>query len=214
MLILHAHPLSSFCMKVEMALYEAGTPFRFEYLDLADEAERARFLALWPIGKMPVLVDEAAGETVPETSIIIEYLDAFHPGPDPMIPRDLDSAWRARLWDRFYDLHIHSHMQRYVDFRREQLGARDVAIPDLVKSRLATAFDVVEARMADREWSVGEVVSIADCAAAPALFYADRIVPLKAAHPNTAAYLDRLKARPSFARALREAEPYFSWLPF
>lgn len=212
--ILHGHPLSSFCMKVEMALYETETPFRLAHLNLGDAGERERLLALWPIGKMPVLVDEDRGETVPETSIIIEYLEIFHPGRAPLIPADPDLAWRARFWDRFYDLHVQGPMQRYSDFRREQPGARDAAIPDIVRGQLSAAYGVIEPHMAGREWSVGEGITIADCAAAPALFYADRIVPLAQAHPNAAAYLARLKARPSFARALEEAGPYLSWVPF
>ncbi|HEX3700169.1 MAG TPA: glutathione S-transferase family protein, partial [Phenylobacterium sp.] len=114
MLVLHAHPLSTFCMKVTMALYEAQTPFRLELLNLGDEAERARFHALWPIGKMPVLQDEARGEVVPETSAILEYLATYYPGRAQLAPKDPDLAWRARLAERIYDLHVQGPMQRIV----------------------------------------------------------------------------------------------------
>jgi glutathione S-transferase len=214
MLVLHAHPLSSFCMKVEMALYERGDDFRLEHLDLADPAVRERFQALWALGKMPVLQDTDRGETVPETSIIVEYLEASRPARASLIPKDRDLAWRVRFWDRFYDLHVQGPMQRFSEFRRSQAGARDEAIAELVPAQLGVAYGVIEAHMAERQWSAGDGLTLADCAAAPALFYADRIVPLKAAHPRAAAYLDRLKARPSFARVLQEAEPYLHWVPF
>ncbi|HSV01979.1 MAG TPA: glutathione S-transferase family protein [Phenylobacterium sp.] len=213
MLVLHAHPLSSFCMKVEMALYELGTPFRMEFLDLADAPARERFHALWPIGLMPVLRDEARGETVPETSIIVDYLTAFHPGATELIPKDPEQAWRARFWDRLFDLHVQGPMQRVSEHRRDVPGARDEAIPEIARRRLGTAYDVVEREIGEA-WMLGEALTIADCAAAPALFYADRILPLEKAHPRTAAYLERLKARPSFARALADAEPYLQFVPF
>ncbi len=213
MLVLHAHPLSSFCMKVEMALYELGAPFRMAFLDLGDASAREAFQALWPIGRMPVLRDEAAGRTVPETSIIIDYLAIFHPGDIELIPQDPQLAWRARFWDRIFDLHVQGPMQRYSEFRLARPGARDEAIPEIVRDQLARAYDVIEREIGEA-WMLGEGLTIADCAAAPALFYADRIRPLAEAHPRTAAYRDRLMARPSFARALKEAEPYLQLVPF
>jgi glutathione S-transferase len=213
MLVLHGHPLASFCMKVEMALYELGTSFRFELVDLGDEAARDRFHRLWPIGRMPVLQDLGRGETVPETSIIIEYLAVHHPGRVQLIPRDPDLAWRARLWDRFHDLHVQGPFQRLADHRLGRPGARDEAIPGVVRDLLATACGLIE-RDGGEPWLLGETFSIADCSAAPALFYADRVLPLRDGYPRTARYLERLKGRPSFARTLEEAAPYLHMVPF
>lgn len=213
MLILHGHPLSSFCMKVAMALDELGLSFRSEMVDLGDEAARARFLALWPLGKMPVLSDDAAEEAVPETSIIVDYLAARYPGSKTLIPADPDRAWRARFWDRFFDLHVMAPVQRYADFRLGRPGSRDEAIPDVVRGQLASAFGVLEAQVGE-PWMLGSDLTVAECAGAPALFYADRIVPLAEAHPAAAAYLERLKQRPSFARALAQAAPYMHMVPY
>lgn len=213
MLTLHAHPLSTFCMKVQTALYEAGTPFQYAHLDLGDPAARERFFALWPLGKMPVLRDDARGETVPETSAIIEYLDLYYPGPQPLIPRDPDLAWRARLAERIFDLHVQAPMQKIVGDRLRPAGAKDAIGVDGARQSLATALDFVERQMAGRTWAVGETFGVADCAAAPALFYADKVAPFAATHPKAWAYFERLKARPSFARALKEAEPFFQMFP-
>lgn len=213
MLVLHGHPLSSFCMKVAMALYEIGTPFRAELVDLGDPAGRERFLALWPLGKMPVLQDDDRGETVPETSIIIEYLSAYYPGPVELIPRDPDLAWRARLAERIFDLHVQAPMQKIVGDRLRPTEAKDALGVGEARGQLAAALDLVERTMAGRVWSLGDVFSVADCAAAPALFYAHKVAPFEASHPSAWAYLRRLEARPSFARTLQEAQPYFDLFP-
>lgn len=213
MLVLHGHPLSSFCMKVEMALYETGTPFENRLLDLGDADHRARFFALWPLGKMPVLRDEERGETVPETSAIVEYLETYYPGRIALIPRDPDLAWRARLAQQVFDLHVQVPMQKIVaDILRPADGKDPVGVRE-ARAQLARTLDFVDAQMADRAWALGEVFSVADCAAAPALFYADKVQPFGATHPNAWAYLERLKARPSFARALEDAQPYFHMFP-
>ncbi|HEV2531238.1 glutathione S-transferase family protein [Phenylobacterium sp.] len=213
MLVLHGHPLSTFVMKVEMALYELGTPFEFEMLDLGDAGHRARFFALWPLGKMPVLQDTDRGETVPETSAIIEYLETWYPGRIALIPRDPDLAWRARLAQQIFDLHVQVPMQKIVaDIMRPADGKDPIGVAD-ARAALGRALDLVDRQMAERTWALGEVFSVADCAAAPALFYADKVQPFAASHPAAWAYFERLKARPSFARALTELEPYFHMFP-
>src|ERR1700681_3125580 len=111
-LTLHYHPLSSFCWKVLMALYENDTPFTPNIVNLGDARERAALLKLWPIGKFPVLRDDATDRTVPESSIIIEYLDNHYPGPSRFIPLDEKQPWQARLRDGFYDLYVHEPMQK------------------------------------------------------------------------------------------------------
>jgi glutathione S-transferase len=212
-LTLHYHPLSSYCWKVLIALYENGAPFEPAILDLGDEAARAAHLALWPMGKMPVLHDDARCETVPESSVIIDYLDRYYPGRVPFTPADPDQAWRTRLWDRFFDLHVHNHMQRIVGDRIRPAGRQDPFGVADAKAQLAVALSYLEREAAARTWFSGDDFGLADCAAAPALYYADRVQPLTGAHGAVRAYLDRLTARPSFARVLKEAEPYFAMFP-
>ncbi|MDB5417272.1 MAG: glutathione S-transferase [Phenylobacterium sp.] len=213
MLVLHGHPLSTFCMKVTMALYETGTPFEDKLLDLGDGAARERFFALWPLGQMPVLRDEARGETVPETSAILEYLSLYYPGKVALVPKAPDLAWRARLAERIFDLHVQVPMQKIVGDRNRPAGSKDPFGVNGARAQLARSLDFVDGQMAERAWALGETFCIADCAAAPALFYADKVLPFAATHPNAFAYFQRLKARPSFARSLKDAEPFFHMFP-
>ncbi|MFI5269009.1 MAG: glutathione S-transferase family protein [Chloroflexota bacterium] len=209
-LTLHMHPLSSYCHKVLIALYELGVPFEAAFLNLGDEAERTAFLALWPVAKMPVLEDRAAGLALPESSIIIDYVNTRFGGR--LIPKDPDAALEVRLQDRFFDLYVHTPMGVFTwDLLRPE-GQHDPYGVSQAKTLLLTAYNMIERRMADREWAAGDAFSMADCAAAPALFYAEGRVPF-GDRPNLRAYLDRLKARPSYARALKEAEPYFHMVP-
>jgi glutathione S-transferase len=212
-LTLHFHPLSSFCWKVLIALYENDTPFTAHSVDLGNESERAALLKLWPIGKFPVLRDDAQDRTIPESSIIIEYLDNQYPGRTRFIPADGKAALQTRLRDRFYDLYVHLPMQKVVGDRLRPEGAKDPHGVDEAKARLQSCYGMIEREIASKTWAMGEAFSIADCAAAPALFYASKVVPFGDGHKNVAAYLERLKARPCFARVLREAEPYFAMFP-
>ncbi len=211
-LVLHYHPLASFCWKVLIALYENDTRFEPHLVDLGDPAERAAFAALWPLAKMPVLVDEAHDRVVPETTIIIEWLDRHHRGPVRFLPDDPDAAREVRLWDRIYDLYVQQPMQRIVFERFRPEGKDPHGVAD-ARTQLKTALDMVDAHVAEKQWATGEQFTLADCAAAPALFYADKVEPFAARWPGAAALLERLKARPSFARVLREAEPYFQYFP-
>lgn len=212
-LTLHMHPLASYCWKVLIALYENDTPFEAHLVDLGDPRVVAAFKALWPTARMPLLVDEARDRTVPETSIIIEYLQAAYPGPVRFIPDDPETALRARLLDRLFDNYVQEPMQKIVGDRIRPAGAKDPHGVAHARAQLAMAYDLLEGQLAGRTWAAGEAFSLADCAAAPALFYADKVAPLGAAHPVVSAYLDRLLARPSFARVLQEAEPYFAMFP-
>lgn len=216
-LILYYHPLSSFCMKVLMALYENGTPFTPQIVNLMDETEAANLKSLWPIGKFPVLRDEARGKTIPETSIIVEYIDRHYPGATRFIPDDADRALQVRLQDRFYDLYVQLPMQEIVGDRLRPADKKDPLGVEQARSRLLGVYDMIERDMMERDMSgdacaVGGDFSLADCAAAPALFYANKVVPF-GDHKHTAAYLDRLMQRPSFARVLKEAKPYFRFFP-
>jgi glutathione S-transferase len=213
-LTLHMHPLSSYCWKALIALYENDTPFEARVLDLSDPAVVAAFKALWPTTKMPLLCDAARDRTVPETSIIIEYLQAAYPGPVRFIPDDPDAALRVRLMDRLFDLYVMTPMQAIVGDRiRPADVAKDPYGVAQARRQLAMAYDLLEAELAGQTWAAGDDFSLADCAAAPALFYANKLAPLGADHPNVSAHLDRLLARPSFARVLQEAEPYFAMFP-
>ncbi len=213
-LTLHMHPLASFCHKVLIALYENGTPFEPHLLDLGNPDQKAAFLDIWPVGKMPILRDEARGETVPETSIIIEYLDRHYPGSVPLLPADEAQRLDARLWDRFFDLYVHAPMQAIVLRGRIVMTPRDPCGVANAEATLATAYGMIERRMAGRSWAAGEAFSIADCAAAPALFYSGIVAPFPPAHRNLAAYFERLLERSSFARVLKEARPYFGMFPY
>jgi glutathione S-transferase len=212
-LTLHFHPLSSFCWKALIALYENGTPFAPHQVDLSNPDARAAFLKLWPIGKFPVLVDAARGETVPESSIIIEYLDRHYPGSTRFIPADSDTALQTRLRDRFYDLYIHLPMQEIVGDRLRPRDKRDPFGVEAARARIRGSYAMVDEQMAGGPYAVGAAFTLADCAALPALFYANRVEPFAAEHRNITAYLERLKERPSIARVLKEAEPYFGMFP-
>ena len=212
-LILQYHPLASFCWKVLIALYENETAFEPRLVNPGDPDSRAAFAALWPVAKMPVLEDRARGAAVPETSVIIDYLDAHYPGPVRFVPEDPERARKVRLWDRIYDLYVQVPMQKIVGDRIRPEGRRDPFGVAEARTLLATAMDMVEREVAGKAWATGEAFTLADCAAAPALFYADKVMPLQGAYPNALALLERLKTRPSFARVLDEAEPYFQYFP-
>jgi glutathione S-transferase len=212
-LTLYFHPLSSFCQKALVALYENDTPFTPHIVDLGDETARAAFLKIWPIGKFPVLRDDANDRTVPESSIIIEYLAQHYPGRTVLVPADTDLARQTRLRDRFYDLYVNMPMQKIVGDRRRPAADKDPHGVEEERERLRTALGMIEQDMATQTWAMGEDFSMADCAAAPALFYANLVMPFGDTHPTAAGYLGRLLQRPSFARAVKEAQPYFRLFP-
>ncbi len=212
-LTLHYHPLSSFCQKALVAFYENDVPFTPHLVDFGDPRSAAALKALWPVGKIPVLRDEARDRTIPEATIIIEYLAAHHPGRTPLVPADADRAWQVRLRDRFDDLYVNVPMQKVVTDRLRPADARDAHGVAEATRLLETAYDVVDREMAGRTWAVGDAFTMADCAAAPALWYANWAVPIGDRRPHAAAYLLRLTERPSFARAFAEAAPYRANLP-
>jgi glutathione S-transferase len=210
---LYFHPLSSFCQKALVALYENDTPFEPEIVDLFDAKSSAALKAIWPIGRFPVLRDEANDRTVPESSIIIEYLDQHYPGRTQLVPADAERARQMRLQDRFYDLYVNVPMQKVVTDKLRPAGQNDPHGVEAARTLLHTACDMIEREMAAKTWAMGDAFSMADCAAAPALFYANMVTPLGDTYPNAAAYLGRLMDRPSFARAIKEAQPYLAMVP-
>ncbi|HEV2564294.1 MAG TPA: glutathione S-transferase family protein [Microvirga sp.] len=208
-LTLYAHPFSSYCQKVLVALYENGTPF--EYRMLGDEQSGAELEALWPIKKFPVLVDR--GRTVMEASVIIEHLGLHRPGPVRLIPEDPRQALEVRLMDRFFDNYVMTPMQKIVTDRLRPEADRDPYGVTEARGMLDRAYGWLDGTLAGREWAAGGPFSLADCAAAPSLFYADWAHPIGEAFPRVRDYRRRLLARPSVARAVDEARPYRQFFP-
>ena len=205
---LYFHPLSSFCQKALVGLYELDVPFTKRIVDLMDPEGRAAFLKVWPLGKFPVLRDEAKGLTLPETSILLEYVDRHH----RLIPADPDQARECRLRDRFHDLYVNVPMGKIVTDNLRPEGRHDPFGVEHARAQLEAAYGILDDWMREGPWAVGEAFTMADCAAAPALFFSQKVVPFSA-HKHLAAYYARLEARPSFARVLEEARPYLAMFP-
>jgi glutathione S-transferase len=209
---LYMHPLSSYCHKALIAFYENDIPFEARVVDGAAAAAELR--KLWPIGKFPVLRDEGRDQLIPESTIIIEYLALHYPGRMKLIPEDPDLARQVRMRDRFFDNYLHTPMGKLPADRLRPVERRDPYGVDEARTLYRTALDMLESEIGGRTWIMGDAFTMADCAAAPALCYGERFYgPFARSHPNAMAYLGRLRARPSFARALREAEPYMHLLP-
>ena len=209
MLKLYAHPLSSYCHKALVALYENATPFEFVMLD-GSEPAASEFAALWPMKRFPLLTD---GERiVPESTAIIEYLGVHHPGPVRLIPDDPDAAIEVRMMDRFFDNYVMNQQARVVFDCIRPDGTHDPYGVTEAKAMLDTAYAWLDGWMEGREWAAG-AFSLADCAAAPALLYADWTYAIPERFANVWAYRTRLLARPSYARALDEARPYRHYFP-
>jgi glutathione S-transferase len=208
-LTLHYHPLSSHCWKLLIAIDELGAPFEPRLVNLGDPAERATFAALWPTAKIPLLMD---GErVVPETAIQIEYLNRRMVGE--LLPADFDAQLQVRLWDRLFDCYVMDPMQRYIAQLLRPDAERDARAQTEAVKLLDMAYDMIESRMGDHAWAAGQGFSMADCTAAPALFYAATIQPLSDQHARLAAYFERLMARPSVANAIEQARPFFRYYP-
>ncbi|MDB5445279.1 MAG: glutathione S-transferase, partial [Phenylobacterium sp.] len=202
----HFHPLSSYCWKGLIALYELGTPFEPVTVDLGDPQARAAYLKLSPFGKIPALRDTGRGAEVYETSLIVDYLDQHCSAAVRLIPEDRDAAREVHLRDRLFDLYVHSVFQRIVADRFRPEGQGDPLGVEQARGQLREAYDVLERDLDGRTWAAGEAFTLADCAAAPALFYADLIEPIGDGRPVLAAYLQRLRGRPSVARVIEEAK--------
>lgn len=209
---LHYHPLSSCCHKVLVAIDLLGVAVSLRLLNLGDPAERAAFLALWPMGKMPLLVD--GGKAVPETSIIIEHLQRHHARSDQrLIPDDPDAALQVRLWDRLFDQYVMTPMQALTSDLLRPEAARDATGVAQARERLAGSYALVDTQLEGRDWIAGDTFSMADCAAAPALFYAVTYVPFAPEHTRLAAYFERLMAHPAVARTVEQARPFLRFYP-
>jgi glutathione S-transferase len=210
---LYFHPLSSYCQKALVALYENETPFEARLVDLSDPEQRSALAKLWPLAKFPVLRDHARDQTVPEATIIVEYLAQHYPGRSELVPSDPDRAREVRLRDRFFDLYVNDSVGKIVTDKFRPEGQNDSIGVAHAKARILEAYAMLDELMTTRTWAAGESFTMADCAGAPSLFYANRLMPMGDGHERVASYLGRLLERPSFARALREAEPYLGLMP-
>jgi glutathione S-transferase len=209
-LTLYYHPLASYCHKVLIVLYENDTAFEKRIIDLGDAAHRAELQALWSLCKFPVIRDHVRSSDVPEATVIIEYLDHFFTGKHLMLPSSFDEALQVRLWDRVFDNYVQGPMQEIVnDHLRKANG--DMTAP---RSLLDTTYAMIDEQMKGRSWVASEDFSMADCAAASALFYACTLQPFPDKCIHLKAYFERLMNRPSVQRVLEEAKPYFSFYPF
>jgi glutathione S-transferase len=204
-LTLYYHPFSSYCWKALLALHENNVPFTARTIDLWNEKDAAELKALWPIGKFPVLQDSSRNHTVPESSIIIEYVDQHYPGKAPLIPFDRELSRQTRMRDRFFDFYVMDPMSKIVTDHFRPAGKNDPHGVELARKVLATAYDMIEKDMAHTTWAMGDIFTMADISASPALFYADLVEPLASRHKNAAAYLDRLMRRPAFIKVLKDA---------
>ena len=208
-LTLYAHPFSSYCQKVLVALYENELPFA--YRSLEDPTAMAELKARWPFARFPLLVD--SGHTVVESTIIIEHLMLQHGGRVRWLPQDPVAALEVRFLDRFFDNDVMTAMQKPVFEALRTDGARKDEAMAEARRALDLAYGWLEQRLAGRTWAVGDRLSLADCAAARSLFYADWVHPIAAAFPTLRAYRARLLAWPAFARAVNEARPYRHYFP-
>jgi glutathione S-transferase len=209
---LHYHPLSSYCHKVLIAIDHLGADVDRRVMNPGDPQERSAFLALWPTGKIPLLVD--GGRPVPETSVIIEHLQRHHAGPGlSLIPDDVDEALEVRLWDRVFDNYVMTPMQAFTNDLMRPEGKKDPESLVRARENLLTAYAMIERQLEGRTWIAGKAFSMADCAAAPSLFYAVTYVPLLPEHARLSAYFDRLMDHPPVARAVDQARPYFKMFP-
>lgn len=206
---LYAHPFSSYCQKALVALYEHGTPF--DYRNLEDAEANAELTTLWPMRRFPVLVD--GDRTVLEASCIVEYIDLHHAGAARLIPDDRDAALEVRMLDRFFDNYISTPQQKVVFNAIRGEADRDPYGVQEARAMLETAYAWLDQRMATRQWATGAAFTLADCGAAPFLFYADWTHPIDARFAHVRAYRERLLARPSVKRAVDEARPYRSYFP-
>jgi glutathione S-transferase len=207
---LYYHPLASFCHKVLIALYERGIAFEKRFVDLANPDDQDALAAVWPLRKFPVIHDSIRGRNVAETSIIIEYLDQHFDGAPPLIPADPGEALEVRLWDRVFDNHVQVPMNEIVFDRL--FGRND----DVSKwrSALDIAYAMIDRQVEGHDWVCGKRFSMADCAAAPALFYASTVQPFPESATRLHAYFERLVERPSVRQVIEDAAPYFPLYPY
>ncbi len=208
-LVLFGHPFSSYTWKVLIPLYADET--EFEFRQVPENADNyAELKRIWPFGKFPLLLDD--GKPVVETTPIIEHLQAHHPGPNTWIP-DGELGRQVRLLDRFFDLYVQGNMQPAVNNALRPEGMADAYGEERARKSLRMAYDWLESNLPYSDWAACESFTLADCAAAPALFYADWVEEIGPGRPKVAAYRARLLAHPVVARVVDEARPYRPYFP-
>ncbi|HVK63585.1 MAG TPA: glutathione S-transferase family protein [Polyangium sp.] len=210
-LAFYFHPFSSYCQKALIALYENDIPFTPQVLNGPDSPAGQALAAIWPIKRFPVLVE--GDRTIFEATCIIEYLGLSHPGPVRLVPEDPKAALEVRMMDRFFDNYVSTPQQKVVADALRPAADRDPYGVKEARVMLDAAYAWLDKTMAEREWAAGDHFSLADCAAAPFLFYADWTHPIGERFPRVTAYRQRLLQRPSFARAVDEARPYRTFFP-
>jgi glutathione S-transferase len=220
--VLYTHPLASYCQKVTIAFAELDVPYQAKLVDLGDPDELRAFKALWPTAKIPLLVDSSEGTVVPETSIIIEYIDRHARGGGKLFGQNdaapkagkLDAGLQARLWDRVVDGYLMAPMQQIVADKLRPEDRRDPFGTSQAYDLIASTYRMLDDRLATSPWLAGEHFSLADCGAAPSLFYANTLAPLDAQTPHLQRYFERLFERDSVQKAVAEARPYFKFYPY
>ena len=203
------HPFSSYTQKVLIALWADATPF--DYRMIEDPENMATLKQHSPFGQFPLIIEDD-GTALFETTCIIDHLQAHHPGPNKWIP-DGEPGRRARFLDRFFDLHVMNNVQVPVGDKLRPEGTQDPFGVERARARLHTAYDWLEANLGDGPWAAGTQFTLADCAAAPALFYADWVEEIGPSRPKLKAYRARLLAHPTVARAVEEGRPYRHYFP-
>lgn len=210
-LALYGHYFSSYTQKVLIALHENATPFAFRSIAPDQPANLADWMGRWPLRKFPLLVD--GSRNVVESSVIIEYLQLKHPGPVQLLPQDSMAALDVRFLDRFFDLHVMAPVQFAVDGALQVIPMDKQKGVSIASERLERAYAWLDQHLAGKAWAAGDCFSLADCAAAPALFYADWIYQIPATYPTLRGYRARLLTRPSFARVVDDARPFRPLFP-
>ncbi|MBN9079954.1 MAG: glutathione S-transferase [Rhizobiales bacterium 62-17] len=208
-LTLYGHPFSSYCQKVFIALDLNETPFDLRILE--DKVALAEFSALWPLKRMPALVD--GDKTVVESTVIIEYLDVHHRGRVRLVPEDPAAALDVRMLDRFFDNYIMTPMQKIVLNQLRPVEVRDGYGVEEARGMLDTAYGWLEAHLKGRSWAAGGDFTLADCAAAPSLFYADWAHEIAPHFAQVRAYRARLLQHPAVKQAVDGGRPYRSYFP-
>jgi len=207
---LYYFPLSTYSQKALMAFYEKDVSFSPQLVDLRDETKRKEYRKIYPLGKIPLLIRDD-GWTIPESTIIIEYLEGHFDTGTRLIPRDVDRARQTRFFDRMYDLYLNDPVVTLLFESWKPEANRNSEAIERARFRAGVMYDYMDRHLGNGQWTLGEEFTMADCAAAPALLYAQRVFPFEE-RKNIRAYWERLSARPSWKRVLAEAEPYLKAL--
>lgn len=210
---LYFHPFASFCQKALIAFHEKQVSFEPHPVDLGDADSRAEFYALWPIGRFPFVRDTATGRRHGESSIIVEYVDGLSDTGPRLIPGEPEHALAVREWDRLLDNYVHIQMQKIVGDRLRAEGRRDPQGVEDARALIETAFGVIERALDGDAWLTGKEFTLADCAAAPPLFYVEKVIGFRNRYPKLSAYFGRLLDRPSVRQVIEDARHFRHFFP-